>query len=41
MPVILDHRALEATLPDVARAMVALVVSPGVSDGQGLKNATD
>ena len=39
--VILDHRALESTLPDVPGTLMSLVIAPCVGHGQGLENPAD
>jgi len=39
--VVLDRRALEPTLPDVAEGPVPLVVAPGVRHQERLHDATD
>jgi hypothetical protein len=39
--VVLDHRTLEATLPNVSRAAMTLVVSPGVGNRKRLEEAAD
>jgi hypothetical protein len=39
--VILNHRALEPALPDMARAVMPLVMAPRVGDGEGLEDAAD
>ena len=41
MFVVLDHRALEASLPDVAAALVEAVVAVRVRDQQALHDAAD
>jgi hypothetical protein len=39
--VVLDHWALEASLPDVARTAMTLVTAPGVGDREGLQDSAN
>src|SRR5262249_13420790 len=41
MTVILDHRALETTLPNVARGAATTVIVPCVGDGERQKDTAD
>jgi hypothetical protein len=41
MSIVLNHGAPEPALPDMAGALIALVITPGMGDQKRLKNSAD